>query len=139
MKIESYTLVEETPGRSTTDITARVQASVADSSIQTGLCTVFVHHTSASLILCENADPDVRRDLEMWLGATVKDGDPRFRHRDEGPDDMSAHIRSVLTTTSLQIPVRDGRPDLGTWQGVYLWEHRTTPHRRRLTVTVLGD
>jgi secondary thiamine-phosphate synthase enzyme len=139
MKIESYTLVEETPGRSTTDITARVQASVADSSIQTGLCTVFVHHTSASLILCENADPDVRRDLEMWFGATVKDGDPRFRHRDEGPDDMSAHIRSVLTTTSLQIPVRDGRPDLGTWQGVYLWEHRTTPHRRRLTVTVLGD
>ena len=104
-----------------------------------GLCHLFVHHTSASLIIQENADPDVRRDLEAYFARLVPDGDPLFLHTEEGPDDMSAHIRSVLTATQLTIPVTRGRLDLGTWQGVYLWEHRTAPHQRRVTVTVLGS
>ena len=100
---------------------------------------MFVHHTSASLMLCENADPDVLRDLETWFSGAVVDGDARFRHRAEGDDDMSAHIRSILTGSTLQIPVANGRPDLGTWQGVFLLEHRAAPHDRRLTVTVIGE
>jgi len=102
------------------------------------VATLFVHHTSASLILCENADPQVRRDLEAWLSRAVPDGDALFSHIDEGPDDMPAHVRSVLTATSLSIPVRDGRMDLGTWQGIYLYEHRTAAHRRRVSVTIVG-
>ena len=106
--------------------------------MRTGLCHLFIRHTSASLILCENADPDVRRDLDTYMEKLVRDGDPMFRHRSEGPDDMSAHIRSVLTASSLTLPVRDGRCDLGTWQGVFLWEHRTHAHRREVVVTVQG-
>jgi secondary thiamine-phosphate synthase enzyme len=132
------TLVQNTRGRGTTEITAAVQRVVQESGIERGLCVVFVHHTSASLIVCENAEPEVRRDLERFFARLVPDGDPDFRHLDEGPDDMPAHIRSILTQTSLTLPIADGRCDLGTWQGIYLWEHRATPHRRRITVSVLG-
>jgi secondary thiamine-phosphate synthase enzyme len=128
----------KTPGRGTTDITDTVQAVVRRADVQGGQCTVFVHHTSASLIVCENADPMVRRDLEAFAARLAPDGDPIFRHTAEGPDDMPAHARSVLTPVSIAIPVAGGRCDLGTWQGVYLWEHRTSPHRRRVTVTVIG-
>ncbi len=127
-----------TRGRATHDLTAEIQRRVRDSGVETGLCQIFVHHTSASLMLCENADPDVRRDLEAFMSRLVPDGDPLFEHVAEGSDDMPAHVRSVLTHGELGIPVRDGRCDLGTWQGVYLWEHRVRPHRRRITVTVIG-
>lgn len=133
---ESFTI--ETRGRSTTDVTRSVQDLVRRSGVASGLATVFVHHTSASLILCENADPDVRRDLETFISRLVPDGDPMFVHTDEGPDDMPSHVRSVLTRSSIGVPVAAGRCDLGTWQGLYLWEHRHQPHRRRLTVTVVG-
>lgn len=129
----------ETRGRGTYDITGEVQATVSEAGIATGLCHVFIRHTSASLILCENADPDVRRDLETFMLRTVPDGDPDFVHTAEGPDDMPAHVRSILTQTDLNIPVRDGRCALGTWQGIYLWEHRHGPHRRTVIVTVNGD
>lgn len=128
----------ETRGRGTTEITRQVQDAVRASGVRDGLCTVFVHHTSASLIICENADPDVRRDLDAFFARLVPDGDPLFVHTAEGPDDMPSHVRSVLTTTSLSIPVADGRCDLGTWQGVYLYEHRTHPHTRSVTVVVQG-
>lgn len=126
----------DTSGRGTFDITGKVQRVVAASGLRDGLCHVFVHHTSASLIINENADPDVRRDLDAFFARLVPDGDPLYRHRDEGPDDMPAHIRAALTATALTIPVAGGRADLGTWQGIYLWEHRTSPHRRKVTVTV---
>ena len=128
----------ETRGRTTEDITARVQGVVANSGISEGVCTVFVHHTSASLILCENADPDVRRDLETFFSDLAPDGDRRYLHTAEGPDDMAAHVRTVLTQNSISIPVSGGRCEFGTWQGVYLWEHRTHPHRRRVTVSIVG-
>ena len=127
-----------TRGRGILDITAQVQAVVARSAVATGLCNIFVHHTSASLLITENADPEVHRDLERFLARLVPDGDPMFRHVDEGPDDMPAHVRSVLTQVSLGVPVQDGRCDLGTWQGIYLREHRHAAHRRRVTVTVIG-
>lgn len=127
-----------TRGRGTIDITRQVEQAVADSGVSSGLCNVFLHHTSASLILCENADPDVRRDLETFFARLVPDGDPMFVHDAEGPDDMPAHVRTVLTQNSLNLPVRDGQLALGTWQGVYLWEHRHAPHRRRVSVTVIG-
>lgn len=120
------------------DITAAVDAVVGRSGVQAGLCHVFVQHTSASLTIQENADRDVLHDLEGWFARAVPDGDPRYRHRDEGPDDMSAHIRSALTQTSLWVPVEQGRLALGTWQGLYLYEHRTQPHRRRVIVTILS-
>jgi secondary thiamine-phosphate synthase enzyme len=128
----------QTNGRGMEMITGRVAYAVAESQIQAGIVNVFIHHTSASLIIQENADPDVRTDLDAFFARLVPDGDPLFRHTDEGPDDMSAHIRSVLTATSLNIPVINGRLGLGTWQGVYLWEHRLAPHMRRVTVTILG-
>jgi secondary thiamine-phosphate synthase enzyme len=127
-----------TRGRGFVDITAEVRRVLAGSGIRDGLCTVFVHHTSASLILCENADPDVRRDLEAWFSRAVPDGDSLFSHSAEGPDDMPAHLRSVLTQTSVGLPVAEGRLDLGTWQGLYLWEHRSHGHRRRVSVTLVG-
>lgn len=133
---ESFTV--ETRGRGTSEVTAAVQRIVRASGVPKGICQVFVHHTSASLILCENADSNVRRDLEMFFARLVPDGDPEFIHTMEGPDDMSAHIRSILTQSAVMVPVADGRCDLGTWQGIYLWEHRARPHRRRLTVTVMG-
>lgn len=127
-----------TKGRGTLDITADVAAAVADSGVQCGLAHVFVQHTSCSLTITENADPDVRRDLETLMGRLVPDGDPAYRHDLEGPDDMAAHARSVLTDTGLTIPIGGGRLLLGTWQGVFLWEHRTAPQRRSVVVTVLG-
>jgi secondary thiamine-phosphate synthase enzyme len=137
--IEQQTLEFRTPGRGTTEITVQVARSVAESGIRKGLCTVFLQHTSASLILCENADPDVRRDLETLLSRLAPDGDPAYVHDTEGPDDMAAHARSILTSNSLTIPVADGRLLLGTWQGLYLWEHRTAPHMRSVVVTVMGE
>jgi len=127
-----------TRGRGTYDITREVAAAVTASSARQGLATVFIHHTSASLIICENADPSVRSDLEAFAARLVPDGDPMFTHDAEGDDDMPAHVRTVLTQTSIGIPVVDGARALRTWQGLYLWEHRTHPHRRRVSVTVLG-
>jgi secondary thiamine-phosphate synthase enzyme len=126
-------------GRGTYELTRQVGEIVAASGVEQGLATVFVHHTSASLIVCENADPDVRHDLEAWLARAVPDGDALFRHTAEGPDDMPAHVRSALTQVSLGLPVRDGRLDLGSWQGLYLYEHRRAAHRRRVSVTVIGS
>jgi secondary thiamine-phosphate synthase enzyme len=128
-----------TRGRGTYEITDVVRRFVGESGVTTGLCTVFLHHTSASLILCENYEPDVRRDLEVFFAMIAPDGDKRFVHTDEGPDDMPAHIRSILTTNSLTIPVTGGDIDLGTWQGVFVYEHRHAAHNRRLTVTVWGE
>jgi secondary thiamine-phosphate synthase enzyme len=128
-----------TRGRGTYEITSQVSEFVRQSGIADGICNIFLHHTSASLILCENYEPDVRRDLEVFFAALVPDGDKRFVHRDEGPDDMPAHVRSILTTNSLAVPVAGGKPDLGTWQGIYVYEHRTAPHNRRLTLSVWGS
>jgi len=132
-------LTFSTHGRGTTAITAALQEQVRSSGVRTGLCHVFLQHTSASLVLCENADPDVRSDLDRYMARLVQDGDPLFEHTDEGPDDMSAHIRTIISGSDLTLPVSNGLCDLGTWQGVYLWEHRTAGHRRRLTVTVYGE
>ncbi len=127
-----------TRGREVRDVTADVARVVAGSGVETGLCSVFIRHTSASLMVCENADPAVLRDMEAFMARLVVDGDPLFEHSAEGPDDMPAHVRSVLTQTSLTLPVTDGRLALGTWQGVFLWEHRYAPHRRTIVVTVTG-
>lgn len=129
----------ETDGRGTYDLSADVQAVAADSGIETGMCHVFICHTSASLMLCENADPDVMHDLETFMSRQAPDGDPMFTHTAEGPDDMPAHVRSILTQSDLNLPVVAGRCALGTWQGIYLWEHRHAPHSRRVIVTVQGD
>lgn len=131
-------LTIETPGRRLIDITDRVAGVVTDYGPSSGLCHVFIRHTSASLLINENADPDVLTDLETFLSGLVIDGDARFVHRAEGPDDMSAHVRTALTQTSLAVPVVDGALALGTWQGIFLWEHRHQPHRRRVLVTVHG-
>jgi len=133
------TLTIATQGRDLYDISSRVQRVVAKSGIRVGLCNLFIHHTSASLIVSENADPEVLRDLERFLARLVPDGDPLFAHVDEGPDDMPAHVRSVLTQTSISFPVAEGRIPLGTWQGIYVWEHRHAEHGRRVTVTVQGQ
>jgi secondary thiamine-phosphate synthase enzyme len=127
-----------TRGRGTIEITEAVDQIVRSSGLARGLCNVFIHHTSASLIVCENADPSVRRDLERYLARLVPDGDPAFEHTAEGQDDMPAHIRSILTQTALSVPVSDGKLDLGTWQGIYVWEHRRHGHQRRITVTLIG-
>ena len=115
-----------------------MQRAVTQSCVAEGLCHVFLRHTSASLLITENADPDVRRDLETFISGLAPDGDPAYIHTMEGPDDMPAHIRSVLTCSELTIPVRAGRLALGTWQGAYLWEHRFRAHRRRMDITVIG-
>lgn len=127
-----------TPGRGFHEISAELQRAVRQSEVAVGLCHVFLRHTSASLLITENADPDVRRDLETFISRLAPDGDPSYVHTMEGPDDMPAHIRSVLTSSELTIPVRDGRLALGTWQGAYLWEHRHRAHRRRLDITIVG-
>jgi secondary thiamine-phosphate synthase enzyme len=126
----------ETRGQGLFEVTAKVQALVADSDVAQGLCTVFVRHTSASLVIQENADPSARRDLERWIARLVPEGDPFYTHDTEGPDDMPAHIRAALTATSLSIPVVDGELALGTWQGVYLWEHRRRGSRRELILHI---
>lgn len=132
------TMTVRTPGRGLLEITGEVRARVAQSGIRDGLLTLFLRHTSASLLLQENADPDVRDDLERFFARLVRDGDPAFKHRAEGADDMPAHVRSALTATQLAIPIVGGRLALGTWQGIYLWEHRFQDHSRELVVHVLG-
>jgi secondary thiamine-phosphate synthase enzyme len=128
-----------TGGRSLVDITAEVAGWVAASGITTGLLTLHVRHTSASLVIQENADPEVLKDLERFFARLVPDGDGIFRHTAEGPDDMPSHVRSALTATSLSLPVSAGRPALGTWQGIYLYEHRQAPHHRRIAAHILGE
>jgi secondary thiamine-phosphate synthase enzyme len=124
-----------TNGRGIYEITQQVAAIVAEATLDAGLCHIFCRHTSASLIICENADPSVLHDVETFFADLVRDGDPRFEHDAEGPDDMPAHIRSILTASDLTVPVAGGRLALGTWQGLFLYEHRAAPHRRRVLVT----
>ncbi|MFK8184584.1 MAG: secondary thiamine-phosphate synthase enzyme YjbQ [Phormidesmis sp.] len=126
-----------TRGKSLGRFTRKVQEAVAESGVQTGLCSIFVRHTSASLVIQENADPDVLADMETFLAKLVPEGN-YYRHSDEGPDDMPAHIRTALTHTSEQIPVVNGRLALGTWQGIYLWEHRDRPHTREVVIHITG-
>lgn len=128
-----------TDGRSTTNITREINHAISESGVHNGLCHVFIQHTSASLIITENADPAVRKDLEYFLSKLVIDGDPNYIHDQEGPDDMSAHIRSVLTQTEVTIPIRNGYSGLGTWQGVFVWEHRSSSQQRRLLITINGN
>ncbi|HPF40164.1 MAG TPA: secondary thiamine-phosphate synthase enzyme YjbQ [Phycisphaerae bacterium] len=118
------------------EITERVRDVVRRAGIREGLCTVFIRHTSASLTIQENADPSARRDLEVWLNRLVTENDDCYTHTAEGPDDMPSHIKAILTSTSIGVPVIDGAPALGTWQGVYLWEHRRAPHVREIIVHV---
>ncbi|WP_455206125.1 secondary thiamine-phosphate synthase enzyme YjbQ [Kaarinaea lacus] len=128
-----------TKGRGSYELTDQVQQVVAEAKAEIGLCHLFIQHTSASLMICENADATVRSDLEAFMARLVPDGDGLYRHTLEGPDDMPAHVRSVLTQSSITIPVSNHRAALGTWQGVYLWEHRTSAHQRRVIVTVEGQ
>ncbi len=128
----------EAPGRGLLEFTDRVLEWVRSSGIETGLLTLHVQHTSASLLVQENADPAVRGDLDRFFARLASDGDPIFRHDDEGPDDMPSHVRAALTATTLSIPVIGGRPVLGTWQGIYLYEHRRAPHRRRVVAHLIG-
>ena len=132
-------LMIQTKGRDTIEITPRISDLVNRHSIKIGICNIFLQHTSASLILCENADPTVRVDLENFMQRQVMDGDPNYQHDTEGPDDMAAHIRTVLTDNSLTIPITYERLNLGTWQGIYLWEHRYHSHNRRLLITIHGE
>ncbi len=128
-----------TTGRNTYNISQQIEQAVGKSGIASGVVHIFIQHTSASLILCENADPTVRADLETFMRKLVPDGAAMFKHQDEGPDDMPAHVRTILTQNALTLPLQKGRLKLGTWQGVYLWEHRTQPHKRRVIVTVIGE
>ena len=132
------TITVHASGQGLHEFTRQVENVVREAGMQEGLCTLFIRHTSASLVIQENADPDVQRDLEAWLNRLVKEDDPLYTHTVEGPDDMPAHIKGVLTATSISIPILNGRLGLGTWQGIYLWEHRTGAQRRRVVVTVLG-
>ena len=136
--MQQHSLSIQTQGRATIDISATVDRLVSASGIEQGLCHVFIQHTSASLIITENADINVRKDLETYLSRLVIDGDAAYLHDQEGADDMAAHIRSVLTQTETTIPIRAARLALGTWQGLFLWEHRYQAHRRNLTVTLSG-
>lgn len=137
--VNQETLSIRTAGRGSLEISARIHECLKRSGIKQGLCNVYIQHTSASLILCENADATVRADLETFMARLVPDGDAMFQHTAEGPDDMPAHLRSILTASSLTIPVSEGRCMLGTWQGIYLWEHRYQAHTRKIIVTIYGD
>jgi secondary thiamine-phosphate synthase enzyme len=138
MRQAQTTLVVDTRGRGLHELTRPISGWVHEIGLRTGLLTVFVRHTSASLLIQENADPEVQRDLERFFARLVPDGDRLFEHDAEGPDDMPAHVRSALTATTLSVPLADGALALGTWQGIYLWEHRLAPHTRSLVVTVTG-
>ncbi len=129
-------LTIRTSGQDLHEFTDRVEQVVADSNVSDGLCTLFVQHTSASLTIQENADPSARRDLERWLNRLVKEEDPLYTHTAEGPDDMPSHIKSALTAATISIPIVDGCLALGTWQGIFLWEHRRSPHSRRVIVHI---
>lgn len=137
-KVSQTEIVIETPGRQLIDITAQIAAVVAASNVMVGLCHLFIQHTSASLIVSENNDPDVLKDLEHYISKLVQDGDADFCHTIEGPDDMSAHVRSVLTATDMTLPVHDGKLRLGQWQSIYLWEHRYMAKQRSVIVTLLA-
>ncbi len=126
-----------TSGQGLVEITSQVERVVREGAMDEGLCVVFVRHTSASLVIQENADPSARRDLERWLSRLVPESDALYTHVAEGPDDMPAHVKAALTATSLAIPVVSGRLVLGTWQGIYLWEHRRRPHERQIVVSVV--
>ena len=126
----------KTKGQGLHEITDEIIRLVVSTEVREGLCTLFIQHTSASLTIQENADPSARRDLETWLNRLVPDDDPLYTHTTEGPDDMPSHIKAILTSTSLSIPVLEGRLVLGTWQGIYLWEHRKRPHQRTVIVHV---
>ena len=139
MPVNQQLLSFASPGAGTHEITDLVAAVVAGSDVRVGTVSVFCQHTSCSLVIMENADPTARRDLERWLDRLVPENDPDFRHTFEGPDDMPSHIKMALTRTTEVIPVSDGRMMLGTWQGIFLWEHRVAPHRRKLIVTVQGE
>nr|WP_157271862.1 secondary thiamine-phosphate synthase enzyme YjbQ [Azohydromonas aeria] len=132
------TLAFDTRGRALLDITRRVRDWTQAQGFSEGLLTLFIRHTSASLLIQENADPEVQRDLERFFARLVPDGDTLFRHTDEGPDDMPAHVRAALTATQLSVPLLQGRLALGTWQGIYLWEHRLRTHRREVALHLLG-
>jgi secondary thiamine-phosphate synthase enzyme len=134
-----HEMTVRTRGRGTYEISDDVQDLVRASGISSGLCHLFIRHTSASLMLCENADPAVLRDMETFMSRNVPDGDPMFTHTAEGPDDMPAHVRSVLTQSDLNLPIKSARCALGTWQGIFLWEHRVAPHTRRVIVTLQGE
>ncbi len=134
---ESFSV--KTHGKGTTEITREIASIVSSAGIQNGIVTVFVKHTSASLVIMENADPSARRDLEMFFEKLVPENTPWFIHTHEGPDDMPSHIRMALTRTSEVIPIMNGRMALGTWQGIFLFEHRRDPHRREIAVSVVGD
>lgn len=125
-------------GKGLCEITRQVRAFVGARGVREGLLTLQLRHTSASLLIQENADPEVQRDLERFFARLVPEGDPLFRHICEGPDDMPAHVRAALTSTTLSLPVHDGAPTLGTWQGIYVYEHRTRPHERRVAAHLLG-
>ena len=139
MKQQLTEFVVATRGRGIYEVTDEVVRWVRDSPVDEGLITLQLRHTSASLMIQENADPEVQRDLERFFSRLVPDGDPIFRHTSEGPDDMPAHVRTALTATTLSVPVAGGAPTLGTWQGIYLYEHRTAPHRRRIAAHLLGE
>jgi secondary thiamine-phosphate synthase enzyme len=126
----------DTPGQGLHEITSQVVSMVSAAGVQEGLCTLFVRHTSASLLIQENADPSAKRDLERWLNRLVPEGDPFYSHDAEGPDDMPAHIKAALTATSICIPIHNNKMVLGQWQGIYLWEHRRRGSRRELVVHI---
>jgi secondary thiamine-phosphate synthase enzyme len=138
MQQAQATLRIDTPGRGLHEVTGEVRRAVSDSGITTGLCLVYCQHTSCSLVIQENADPSARHDLERWLERLAPDGDPANTHTAEGPDDMPSHLRAAVTKTSESIPVVDGRLALGTWQGIFLAEHRLRPHARRLIIHITG-
>jgi len=138
MEVYQKSFTIKTQGRGSIDITKYVLNALSKSDINKGICQLFLHHTSASLILCENCDPQVRRDLEAFMQTVVPDGNPLFRHTAEGPDDMPAHVRTVLTKNDITLPIVDGELGLGTWQGIFLWEHRVSGHERRVTMTIMG-
>ena len=137
--MHQQTIHISTPGRGLHSITSQVHDVVASSGIHVGVCNVFLRHTSASLVIQENADPDVRHDLEAFFARLVPDGDSLYRHTDEGPDDMPSHVRTALTASTLSIPISGGALGLGTWQGIYLWEHRIRPHDRQIIITLVGQ
>lgn len=139
LRQEVSELLISTRGRGFTEITDEIRERVSAGIFKTGLATLHLQHTSASLLIQENADPEVRRDFERFFARLVPDGDRLFEHTAEGEDDMPAHIRTALTTVNLSIPIREGNLVLGTWQGIYVWEHRTDPHRRRLVIHLLGE
>lgn len=138
MNIHQDTFQISTRGRGFYEITDPVSRIVVESRVETGLCQIFLRHTSASLLITENADPDVLTDMETFFSGLVSDGDRRFLHTAEGPDDMSAHVRAALTQSGLSVPISEGRLALGTWQGIQVWEHRYRAHQRNIVVTVLG-